>query len=195
FLLRIVVSHENGRTGEEIRVDDPVTIGRDPGCTVVLADESVSRRHARLELTPEGIRIVDLGSGNGVWVDARRVSDVVVSTGQRVRIGSTVLECFEEVSPFAAAALDAPTMIVGRAPIDVDSLLTTSTFVLRVVEGGETVQRGQEFVVNGREASVGRGKDCTVVVEERDVSRRSAQIEVVPGGFLVTDLGGSAGVW
>ncbi|MGE5244849.1 MAG: NHLP bacteriocin export ABC transporter permease/ATPase subunit [Betaproteobacteria bacterium] len=196
FRLRIVAARDAARVGEAIAVVDPVVIGRDPTCDVVLDDASVSRRHARVELAEDGLRIVDLGSGNGVWIDAQRVTDVVLRPGQQCRIGATTLECFEEAPALAGAALEAATMLIGGVPADISVAVPVAVrFVLRVVEGGERVQRGETFEVQASAATVGRGKDCTVVLDERDVSRRSAKIEAVPGGFLVTDLGGSAGVW
>lgn len=42
------------------------TIGRDPGAAVSLAGADVSRFHASLEVRPESIAVVDLGSKNGV---------------------------------------------------------------------------------------------------------------------------------
>ncbi|HYO86305.1 MAG TPA: FtsK/SpoIIIE domain-containing protein [Dermatophilaceae bacterium] len=40
-------------------------IGRAAGCQVRLADPSLSRRHAVLDVTPDGVRLRDLGSTNG----------------------------------------------------------------------------------------------------------------------------------
>src|SRR5689334_6476749 len=45
-----------------------VTIGRHPGCDVVIDDPSVSRRHATVHLGPAGVRIEDLASANGTRV-------------------------------------------------------------------------------------------------------------------------------
>ena len=45
--------------------DVPVTIGRDPGCAVVLPSARVSRLHARIELLGGVHYLVDLGSANG----------------------------------------------------------------------------------------------------------------------------------
>jgi diguanylate cyclase (GGDEF)-like protein len=68
-------------------------IGRDPEAQLRLPeDESVSRRHARVVRTPEGgARILDLESQNGTWVDGQRVTDAVLSDGQKVRVGQTVV--------------------------------------------------------------------------------------------------------
>ena len=61
-------------------------IGRGEGCDVVLADASVSRTHARLEVGEEGIEVEDLGSANGTHVDGVRVSGRA-----RVLVGSLLL--------------------------------------------------------------------------------------------------------
>ena len=102
----------------------------------------------------------------------------------------------------AAAAATAATLLVNRSAIDLSELsrpdepVTPAVgFAVRVVVGGEIVMRGQEFIVDGSEVTIGRGGDCGIILDERDVSRKSAKIEVVPEGFLVTDLGGSVGVW
>src|SRR5205814_2042075 len=158
-----------------IEISDDATIGRDPSCTIVIPEESVSRRHARLEIAPDGIRVVDLNSGNGIWIENRRVADVVLQPGHRIRIGSTVLECFEEERALAVAALNAATLLVGRPPADISSLVgAPPRFLIRVLEGGENVHAGEEFIVEQGDATIGRSKDCTVVIDERDVSRNTA---------------------
>jgi pSer/pThr/pTyr-binding forkhead associated (FHA) protein len=51
----------------------PITIGRDPACTIPLASRYVSRRHARIEARGGALLFVDLGSHNGSRVNGRRV--------------------------------------------------------------------------------------------------------------------------
>jgi pSer/pThr/pTyr-binding forkhead associated (FHA) protein len=74
--LRIVSTAEAGREGEAILVTGPLEIGRDATCPVVIHELSVSRRHVRVEPAADGLRVIDLDSGNGVWVGADRVTDV-----------------------------------------------------------------------------------------------------------------------
>src|SRR5439155_14296439 len=50
-----------------------VVIGRAPDCDVCFQHPSVSRYHALLERLPEGPRLSDLPSLNGVFVDRRRL--------------------------------------------------------------------------------------------------------------------------
>lgn len=49
-------------------------IGRRPDCAVVIDANSVSRVHARLEVLRDAMRIQDLNSKNGTYVDGRRIT-------------------------------------------------------------------------------------------------------------------------
>jgi len=65
-----------------------ISIGRHPDNTLALNHPQVSAHHARLELIPNtGYRIVDQGSTNGIYVNARRVSNQMLSPGDEIRIG------------------------------------------------------------------------------------------------------------
>ena len=81
----------------------PLRIGRAPECEVVLKDNRVSRRHARLAPRDGVLILTDLGSTNGTRVNGHRVTEVVLGAGDRVQIGETSL--FIETG--AAAAADA----------------------------------------------------------------------------------------
>jgi DNA-binding NtrC family response regulator len=67
----------------------PVVVGADRRCDLILEDDQVSRRHAELQVTPEGVRVRDLGSTNGTWWQGSRIADAVVPGGASIRIGST----------------------------------------------------------------------------------------------------------
>lgn len=64
-------------------------IGRSPECQLALDDARVSRRHAVLRATPQGVLVEDLGSRNGVSVNgAKIVGQQLCTDGDRVTIGS-----------------------------------------------------------------------------------------------------------
>jgi DNA-binding winged helix-turn-helix (wHTH) protein len=61
-------------SGREIALHDGDNIiGRDPGATVRLDLPSVSRRHARIVVSPEGAIVEDLGSKNGTLLRKERI--------------------------------------------------------------------------------------------------------------------------
>ena len=65
-----------------------LVIGRSSGCELVVADDTVSRRHAALELRDGAWRLRDLGSRNGTWVNGRRAVDVEVWPGDELQLGA-----------------------------------------------------------------------------------------------------------
>ena len=65
----------------------PFSIGRGPGNDLVLPVFSVSRQHAEIVLTAEGMVIHDLGSRNGILVNGERVADFALEQGGHVTLG------------------------------------------------------------------------------------------------------------
>ncbi len=68
-----------------------IVVGREQGADLKLDDESVSRRHACLRPDGNTVRMVDLGSTNGVYVNGARVSESVIHPGDFVNFGD---QCF-----------------------------------------------------------------------------------------------------
>ena len=66
-------------------------LGRNPDCTVTLADPRASRRHAEIRPTPTAIVIVDLGSMNGTPVNGTAVREHLLHDGDEISVGATVM--------------------------------------------------------------------------------------------------------
>ena len=82
--------------------DGECLVGRDPDAGCVVGGPSVSRRHARLIVTADGVEVHDLASKNGTFVDeCRVVSPVVARAGAAVRFGSVPFTL--RAATFAAA--------------------------------------------------------------------------------------------
>jgi adenylate cyclase len=86
--------------------------GRSPTCDLPVRDLTVSRRHAELALEDGGVRIRDLGSTNGTFLDGDRVTDALAAAGSRIAFGKAVFEVRED--QLAANAFD----LAGEAPLD-----------------------------------------------------------------------------
>ncbi|WP_411700772.1 FtsK/SpoIIIE domain-containing protein [Conyzicola sp.] len=68
-------------------------LGRDAAVSdVTLTDPLVSKRHARLDVFAQSVRVVDLNSANGLEVDGGPVTRVDLANGATVRVGDSVLQ-------------------------------------------------------------------------------------------------------
>jgi pSer/pThr/pTyr-binding forkhead associated (FHA) protein len=67
-------------------------VGRGLDNDVVLEDASVSRHHAELVRQSGHTEIRDLGSKNGTWINARRITVSPISPGDQVAFGAVQVE-------------------------------------------------------------------------------------------------------
>ena len=91
---RLIVLEPKVRKGTAIGLANEITFGRAPGCTISVPDDTfVSQVHARVFNENGNIIIEDLGSTNGTYVNANRITaPLMLNKGDRIQIGSTVLE-------------------------------------------------------------------------------------------------------
>lgn len=67
---------------------EPLLIGRAGHCDVPVADESVSRLHARVVPGPDGYYAADLESTNGTWINNVPVTRGKLQDGDSLRVGN-----------------------------------------------------------------------------------------------------------
>lgn len=71
--------------------DTPLVIGRGEDCEIRILDHSVSRRHARIDPSPIGVSLTDLGSTNGTFVnDVMIRATAPLHDGDYVRVGNCI---------------------------------------------------------------------------------------------------------
>lgn len=110
--LRLVLV-PSGMRIEMLKADN--LIGRHDSADVRLPLPDVSRRHCRFVFGPSGWSVLDLNSLNGVFVNNKRVSQVVLRHGDRIRIGGFAFQvdlpsAALPVGPSAAT----PTSVQGK---------------------------------------------------------------------------------
>ena len=77
---------------------DPITIGRSSSCDIQFGQDSISRMHCKVWLANEKYHIEDMGSTNRTLVNGREISKHILSDGDRITVGETVLKFVMEGS-------------------------------------------------------------------------------------------------
>ncbi|HEX4336045.1 MAG TPA: DUF4388 domain-containing protein [Polyangiaceae bacterium] len=120
--------------GGEFPIDEnhPIVVGRSSDLDMVLVEEMVSRKHAKIELREGKIHIEDLGSTNGTFVNGERIVKGWLKEGDRVLIGSNILKVIAMTAEDSTAGVRkaADTAVPKPAP------------PRRSTEGGESRMRG-----------------------------------------------------
>ena len=80
--------------GSEYALSDSgeMLVGRSGDVQIVLSEDMVSRRHARIQFDGQRITIEDLGSTNGTFVNGEKIKRADLKEGDRVLIGSSIFK-------------------------------------------------------------------------------------------------------
>jgi hypothetical protein len=84
------VARINGEMVQEAEMHrGHILIGRDVMCDICINHPTVSRYHALIVNSPRGVKIVDLGSTNGSFVNGRKVRQFSLSDNDTLSIGTS----------------------------------------------------------------------------------------------------------
>jgi len=75
--------------------EDQMVIGRDPSADLCIADQSISRKHARVTRTEDGVTLEDLGSANGTSINGKRLEPgnaVILAKEDLVKLGNSIVK-------------------------------------------------------------------------------------------------------
>jgi hypothetical protein len=97
---------------------EPVELGREDDAGVQLAqDELVSRRHARITPTADGVLVEDLGSRNGTFVNGDEIhGPAQLAPGGQLLVGVTVFELRAGPGAPETAVRPVPGALTGVRP-------------------------------------------------------------------------------
>lgn len=105
------------------------SIGRNPDCEIMLNHPTVSRSHCRIDLSPAGVRVRDLGSVNGTWINGVMRMDSWLCQWDVLRVGG--VDLVVEIRPTSSLGEIPP------PPVRVPSQEKVGTTRLLDIEGVE----------------------------------------------------------
>lgn len=185
---RVGIRIESGSAASESTrwIEKPIVLGRAAGIDLTLDDAKASRQHARLESVGEtSIRVRDLGSSNGTFVNGRRVIEAEAGDGDVIQIGTTLMRVVvESAVPVGSAGKGVP---VGSASasggsaqaVNQDEIIDdASGFVLTEDDLVDIQVRDSDNIAIGKH----------VLTDDYERSLETLAMELPPIGFGENDI-------
>jgi pSer/pThr/pTyr-binding forkhead associated (FHA) protein len=199
-----------------------VTIGREAGSDIVVAQQDVSRKHAVVQKTEKGTYEIRDFSSNGVFVNQKRVrKTAVLAPSDLIRVGSEEFRFRADDSPTAvesggpaARTPTSPPSNAARVPARAPSSQKMAAAepptphatpyvpasqsrkplaTLVITNVGPT--NGQRFDIRVPLAHIGRGAHNDIAINDDSVSETHAKLQRREDGWFLTDLGSTKGTY
>ena len=146
-LPRVVVASGNHQ-GRQVNVGaQPVVIGRDADCGIVIDEPLISRKHVQVSFANGIFTLEDLGSAHGTYVNGMRAYQERVPPGTQFTIGNVTLSVLSgAVTPQIRQA--APVVVPLAAPPRVSTVQPGAASGLEGYEIKEKIKEGGQVIVH-----------------------------------------------
>lgn len=149
-------------------------VGRAVTSECAVVDPTISRKHAELRLTENGIEITDAGSSNGTFVNGVRIDKSHVSPGAEITFGKVL---------FRLEKVEAPKPIASQPQLSIPPKPAGATIVRQIPKTGERGSLDEP-------ASLGRELAGQKDPAEKDRRKLAILLEVAKGLTRATDVHG-----
>jgi pSer/pThr/pTyr-binding forkhead associated (FHA) protein len=191
------LSFPKGEHADVIHASGEISIGSASDNGIVLVADGVKPHHARILIDPRGCTLHVSEPGAWTHVNARPVREVaILRLGDVVSLNAVNImlkpDNDESVTRAGVVPPAAPEAM-AQEKIDKETAYRQSPpkVVLRGVSGPYF---GKVVGIHGR-LVIGRGADCDLVLDEPEMSRRHAMIEVNASEIFLRDLGSTNGTF
>ena len=150
---------------EPYPVDQNITLGRHLDNDIVLAGEDVFEYHARLELTPRGPALVELGGAVVLVNDKPIEGSTGLAPGDRISIGQYTLILVDDG---ASGSIE--------------------NWKMKSLETEQVIELANDVLI-------GRGEDCNLQINESHISREHACMTTTSSSVWLKDLRSSNGTF
>jgi pSer/pThr/pTyr-binding forkhead associated (FHA) protein len=146
---------------------DMTVIGRREDCDLRIPLSDVSRKHCRLILNGETIKVEDLGSSNGTYINGERVQHAEVGAGDTLQIGPVIFvvqmngfPADDDLQPVTAASAAAKTS--GGSPATLEEEEEEVVDLETTTAGRDAVEPGEFDPMEALESKEGSAFDFQI---------------------------------
>lgn len=199
-----LIVNESGQKGEKVfPLQAETTIGRLPENTVPLKGSGVSREHAKIVLEENRYCLIDLGSGNGTFLNGIQLKaseKTLLRNNDRITIDNHHLkfwetdEIFQESLKEEEEVTNADILEVKLLKKILDAVDQETLPSFEVLNGS---QEGKRFFLTDdmQEITIGRDTACDFSILEDVISRQHAKVVKKWGGIALIDLNSRNGAY
>jgi hypothetical protein len=139
-----------------LREEGEIIIGRSSDIPngMVLVEDMVSRKHAKIICTGANVVIQDLGSTNGTFVNGEKVKKARLKEGDRILIGTSILKLIGKAGGQTVDEAQAKSMMAAKAAQRTDSTMSgriEDVPVPDLLQLFQTSKRSGVLVIKGEE--------------------------------------------
>ncbi|MCL4274464.1 MAG: FHA domain-containing protein [Anaerolineales bacterium] len=192
---KLILSKADGLHQEFILNKPLVTLGRATTNDIVLIQGRVSRTHAQIQCSQEGITLTDLNSVNGVWINGQKVRETELRPGDKIGIS----DCILQYLPPADDAREEATLINSEKELEITLAQMTVPISLNETSLPRLVvhapDRTWEVPLTGDEWTIGRASSNNLALDYLKTSRSHARLERKGSDFILRDLQSTNGTY
>lgn len=192
---KLILSKADGLHQEFILNKSLVTLGRATTNDIVLIQGRVSRTHAQIQCSQEGIMLTDLNSVNGVWINGQKVRETELRPGDKIGIS----DCILQYLPPADDAREEATLINSEKELEITLAQMTVPISLNETSLPRLVvhapDRTWEVPLTGDEWTIGRASSNNLALDYLKTSRSHARLERKGSDFILRDLQSTNGTY
>ncbi len=198
FVLTVIDGPDSGKKHTLDLSDPPLLVGKSPTCVMRLSDDQISRRHAAFDVQGGALRVRDLSSTNGTFVNDIRIHEVSLVGGESIRLGNSLLSVATERGRSAKAS-PPPESAFGRMIGVSDEMRRLYPICHRVAASRVPVLiegepgTGKELLAESIHTASARASgpfvvfDCPSIASEQHEMALLGALEEANGGTILVD--------
>lgn len=162
------------------------TVGRDPSCEFCIESAMLSRKHAELRVDGDVLRVSDLHSRNGTYINGQRIQNAIARPGDELRFDE---QTFRVHGPHTLEDTE-QTGLRHRVQMD-DTVYANTCETETPISDPKSAQLDVDnlgLITLDESLSIGRANDNDLVIADPSISKQHARVFFKQGHWHIEDL-------